>query len=61
MIRLSEEVAHKYRLVLINGWYFSKQGMILTENMNVNNYLSKVLKANELDDKVKEYKKRYEK
>jgi hypothetical protein len=36
-----------------NGWYYSQQGLILTddENENIRGYLSEVYRLNEIDDK----------
>lgn len=50
---LTEEQIKHYRLEYINGWYYSKQGLVLTdgENENVRSYLSKVYRLNEIDDK----------
>jgi hypothetical protein len=55
---ITEEIKTKYNLTKLNcGWYISKQGLILTEDCNIKNYLSKVFKLNEIDErnsKVKE-------
>lgn len=50
---LTEEQIKYYRLEYRNGWYYSRQGLVLTddENENVRRYLSKVFKLNEIDDK----------
>lgn len=48
----AEQIKH-YRLEYKNGWYYSRQGLVLTddENENIRRYLSKVFKLNEIDDK----------
>lgn len=53
---LTKEQVKIHRLTERNGWYYSQQGLILTddENENVNDYLSKVFKLNEIDDKNQE-------
>lgn len=50
---LTQEQIKHYRLTERNGWYYSEQGLVLTddENENVRSYLSKVFKLNEIDDK----------
>ena len=50
---LTEEQLNQYRLEYKNGWYYSKQGLVLTDdkNENVRRYLSKVYTLNEIDDK----------
>ena len=62
--RLSDEQGKHYRLTLSsNGWYYSKNGLVLTDDEDVNerSYLSKVFKMNELADKFEEFKKNYDK
>lgn len=50
---LTKEQINNYRLEYKNGWYFSKQGLVLTddENENIRGYLSEVYRLNEIDDK----------
>jgi hypothetical protein len=53
MVSLTKEQIENYRLTEKNGWYYSEQGLVLTddENENVKDYLSKVFKLNEIDDR----------
>lgn len=49
---ITEEQVKQYRLVKRdNGWYYSEQGLILTEDCDVRRYLSKVRELNAIDDK----------
>jgi hypothetical protein len=50
---LTEEQIKHYKLENRNGWYYSQQGLILTddENENIRGYLSEVYRLNEIDDK----------
>lgn len=59
--RLSDKEVKDYRLVIRdNGWYHSQQGLILTENMDKESYLSKVFKMNEHDDNTENLKVKFE-
>ena len=56
MVKITQEQIQKYRLTERNGWYHSQQGLVLTDDKNENtrDYLSKVFKLNEIDDKNQE-------
>lgn len=51
-MKITEEIKTNYKLTEIsNGWYRSIQGLILTEDCNIRNYLSKVFLLNEIDER----------
>lgn len=55
--RLSDREIKDYRLVLRdNNWYYSQHGLILTEDIDKEYYLSKVFKMNEHDDNIESLK-----
>ena len=59
---LLEETIKKLRLRKVNDWYYSEQGLILTDDdNNVRKYISKVSVFNEIDDKNNELIKKIKK
>ena len=53
---MTDEEVKNYRLIFSNGWYYSQQGLILTEDCDKRRYLSKVFIMNEFDDKFQTLK-----